>query len=281
MKHFFIITRKEEKNIDMIRRVQDHILARGGVCDYAVSPRNEEEESVAVPDGTECILTVGGDGTLIGASQMTSGSGIPLLGMNRGHLGYLCDVDEDTAIEAVDQLLDDRFEVEERMMLSGFVIDADGKKSPVNRALNDIVLSAGYGLNVIDLTVYVNGKFLYSYLCDGVIFSTPTGSTAYNLSANGPIVNPKTSVILLTPINAHTLNSRSIVLDQWDEITVEIIKRRNTTKEEAEVLFDGGHKLLLPLGGRLSVQKAEETTKMIMLSDLNFLERISQKLQAD
>ena len=281
MKRFFIITRKEEQNIDMIRQLTAWIEEGGGTVSYTVSPQDEDRGTIVVPEGTECILTVGGDGTLVGASQMTSGSGVPLIGMNRGHLGYLCEFDDDTARVAVDQLLKDEFQIEERMMLSGYVVDENGVACPANKALNDIVLTAGYGLNVLSLTVYVNGKNLYTYLCDGMIFSTPTGSTAYNLSANGPIVNPKTSVILLTPINAHTLNSRSIVLDQWDRIEVEIRKRRRTTKEEADVLFDGGHRRLLSVGGKVVVQRAEETTKIIMLSNMNFLERMSKKLQAD
>ena len=114
-----------------------------------------------------------------------------------------------------------------------------------------------------------------------MIFSTPTGSTAYNLSANGPIVDPKTNLILLTPINPHTLNSRSIVLDQEDEIAVEVGRRRSDVQETAEISFDGNHKQILQPGERLIVHKAQQKTQMIRLSEMNFLERIRSKMQAD
>ena len=279
MRKFLIITRSLDRHIDLIESIKSAIETRGGLCEVAVSPDNEDEESVFVPEGTECILTVGGDGTLIGSAQMTFGSGIPLLGVNRGHLGYLCDLNEDTIFDALERLFEDQYSVEERMMLSGHIVDADGRKQPCVQALNDIVISAGQGLNAIQLSVYVDGEYLYSYVCDGMIFSTPTGSTAYNLSANGPIVDPKTSVILLTPINPHTLNSRSIVLDPNAEIEVEVIPRRHKTPESASIAFDGGHKRILHPGEKLVVCRANATTKMIALSQISFLERMSKKLQ--
>ena len=110
-------------------------------------------------------------------------------------------------------------------------------------------------------------------------FSTPTGSTAYNLSANGPIVNPKTNLILLTPINPHTLNSRSIVLDSSDEIVVEITSRRKDITETAEVRFDGSHKMMLRPGERLTVRKAKQKTRMIQFSNISFLERIRIRMR--
>lgn len=279
MKKFLIITRSSDRHSDLIDSIKNAIELKGGQCNVAISPENEDEESVVVPEGTQCILTVGGDGTLIGSAQMTFGSGIPLLGVNRGHLGYLCDLNDDTVFSALESLFQDQYSVEERMMLTGHIVDKDGEAEPWIQALNDIVISASPGLNVIQLSAYVDGEYLYSYVCDGMIFSTPTGSTAYNLSANGPIVDPKTSVILLTPVNPHTLNSRSIVLDRHAEITVEVIPRRHKTPESACVAFDGGHKRTLHPGERLVVRRADATTKMVSLSKLSFLERMSKKLQ--
>ncbi len=234
-----------------------------------------------LPMDTQAILTVGGDGTLIDAAQKTLGMGIPLLGINRGHLGYLCDLDDDSAISAIELLMQDDFGIEERMMISGTLRNAAGEVISESYALNDIVISSKGGLNIIDLTVYVNGKYLYSYPCDGMIFSTPTGSTAYNLSANGPIVNPKTKVILLTPINPHTLNSRPIVLDQDDMLTVEIKRRHLDMDERAEIAYDGGHKIDLAASDSIMVKRTTETMKMIRLNEVNFLERIRTKLQAN
>lgn len=279
MKKFLMITRSADQNSQLLGSIKSAIETKGGQCSIAISPENEDKETVKVPEGTDCILTVGGDGTLIGSAQMTFGSGIPLLGVNRGHLGYLCDLDESSVFDALDLLLEDHYGVEERMMLTGHIVDAEGQERAPLHALNDIVISASNGLNVIQLSAKVDGEYLYSYICDGMIFSTPTGSTAYNLSANGPIVDPKTRVILLTPVNPHTLNSRSIVLDPNAEISVEVIPRRQSVQESAEVAFDGGHKRGLLPGERLVVHRAQETTKMVTLSKISFLERMSRKLQ--
>jgi NAD+ kinase len=282
MKHFFIVTRddKEEK-LALIHEIMDYIQLKGGVCGYGVNPEDDSEEELQVPKDTDVILTIGGDGTLIRAAQNIFGKNIPMIGVNRGHLGYLCDLDEASVYDGIDSMMQGDYSVEERMMLSGYVMRSDGSVSRESQALNDIVVSSAAGLQVMHVRVYVNGQYLYAYNCDGMIFSTPTGSTAYNLSAHGPIVNPKTNLILLTPINPHTLNARSIVLDPYDELVLEICSRRDEESEEAEISFDGNHKRLLRPGEKLVVHRAEETTKMIHLSDISFLDRIRTKMQAN
>lgn len=282
MKQFFIVSRDDKKEtLLLIQDMIDYIGLHGGTCSYGVNPDDALEAELVVPAETECILTVGGDGTLIRAAQNIFGKNIPMIGINRGHLGYLCDLDEESVYEGIDALLAGEYSIEERMMLTGHLVDKQGNVGGDIQALNDIVLCSSAGLQVIHVTVYVNGQYLYAYNCDGVIFSTPTGSTAYNLSANGPIVNPKTNLILLTPINPHTLNARSIVLDAYDELVLEIAARRQDTVEEAEVSFDGNHKRLLHPGEKLVVHRAKETTKMIHLKDISFLDRIRNKMQAD
>ncbi len=281
MKHFFIVTRDEKhQTISLISEIVDYIELHGGTCSYGVNPDDSLEEDLVVPEETECIITIGGDGTVIRAAQNIFGKNIPIIGLNRGHLGYLCNLDDESVYEGIDSLMSGEFSIEERMMLSGHLVDAEGNAGKDIQALNDIVLSSSAGLQVMSVTVYVNGQYLYSYNCDGIIFSTPTGSTAYNLSANGPIVNPKTNLILLTPINPHTLNARSIVLDPYDELVVEIHGRREDGVDEAEISFDGNHKRRLHPKEKLVVTRAKETTKMIHLKDISFLDRIRNKLQA-
>ena len=282
MKHFFIVAREDkEPTITLIQSIVDYIKLHGGSCSYGVNPDDSLEAELEVPGETECILTLGGDGTVIRAAQNIFGKNIPIIGINRGHLGYLCDLDEESVYEGIDALMAGDFSIEERMMVTGHLIDLEGKVGKDIQALNDIVVCSSAGLQVMQVTVYVNGQYLYAYNCDGIIFSTPTGSTAYNLSANGPIVNPQTNLILLTPINPHTLNARSIVLDPYDELVLEIGNRREDMTEEAEVSFDGNHKRLLRPGEKLVVHRAKETTKMIHLKDISFLDRIRRKLQAD
>ena len=126
--------------------------------------------------------------------------------------------------------------------------------------------------------IYVNGEYLYSIQGDGMIFATPTGSTAYNLSAFGPIVDPKTELILMTPINAHTFFSRSIVLDPDDAIELEITPRRSTTRESGHVTYDGTYPVEMDIGDRLCIRKSDTKTRMVRMSEMNFLERMRRKL---
>lgn len=282
MKHFFLVARDDKKeNLTFLKEIVDYIRLKGGECSYGVNPDDSLEAGLELPSKTEVILTVGGDGTLIRAAQNIFGKNIPLIGINRGHLGYLCDLDQETVFEAIDSMMRGDYSVEERMMLSGHVLHDDDRIGHEVQALNDIVVSSSAGLQVIHVRVYVNGQYLYAYHCDGMIFSTPTGSTAYNLSAHGPIVNPKTNLILLTPINPHTLNARSIVLDPYDEVVLELCAKDPEDYEEAEVSFDGNHKRLMHTGEKLVVHRAQETTRMIHLSDISFLDRIRTKMQAE
>ena len=166
---------------------------------------------------------------------------------------------------ALDQLLEGSYTVENRMMLSGTV-----KDFRTDVALNDIVVTRSENLHIVRLNLYVNGVYLTSYQADGLIISTPTGSTAYNLSAGGPIVEPTASLILITPICSHSLNNSSIVVSDADLVEVEIGSRRNKEEEEAIVTFDGTDIMRLRTGERVVIQKAQEVTKLIKLSKFEF-----------
>ena len=277
---FQIIASNPEYNRILVAGMKSAIETRGGVA-RTFFVENDRFDQINVEEDADCILSVGGDGTLIAVAQQTVDSKVPLLGINRGHLGYLCDLDEDTVYDAIPRLLEGKPEIEERMMLEGSIVHADGTRSAANRALNDIVVSSLNGLQVIHLSVYVGDEFLYSFNGDGMIFATPTGSTAYNLSANGPIVDPKTDVILMTPINPHTLNSRSIVIDRRDEVALELMPRRSYAKESVAVSFDGGKSEVIRAGERLVVHRASERVRMIRLSRMSFLERIRSKMVSE
>ena len=137
---------EQEKQLPFIHEIADYITTKGGQAEIGFNPDDDDVTvSLDVPKDAECILTVGGDGTMIRAAQNTFGSQVPLLGINRGHLGYLCDLDEDSVYDAIDRLFDDDYEVEERMMVSGFVVHSDGKGEEVC-ALNDIVICSARGL---------------------------------------------------------------------------------------------------------------------------------------
>lgn len=280
MRNFFIVTRTlDPRNQDLIREMEAEIRENGGTVShtlYVEDPKSSSPVRLPFPDHTQCVFSIGGDGTLVRAAQSIGEREYPLIGINHGHLGYLCELDDSTVYSSVHRLMEGDYEIESRMMLMG---NLEGNENPPLHALNDIVITAAGGLNLINLTVYINGKLLYTYNCDGMILSTPTGSTAYNLSANGPLVDPKTRVILLNPLNAHTLNSRALVLDADDELTVELGARHEDMRETATVAFDGFHRMQMERGDRIFVRRSDRVTRMIRMSKLNFLERISKKMQ--
>ena len=282
MKNFFILTKDDsDKSKGFINEIIDYIKENGGDARAHILNRQRSSEPLEVPEKTECILTVGGDGTMIRAAMRTIRSNLPILGINKGHLGYLCDLDESNYRKALKRLFADDYEIEERMLLSGRVISADGiPESGFNHALNDIVLTSRNGLQVVHIDINVNGELLSSFNGDGVIFATPTGSTAYNLSAGGPIVDPKTKLILMSPLNAHVVGQRSIVLDSSAEVRA-TVTRRNQEELSAAVAFDGSTAIELYDGESIEVVRSNETVRFIKLSQINFLDRIREKLQAD
>ncbi len=276
---FVLITKNDRAaDSDIVRQIVAHLEEGGDTAVIIPRPRDTSGERISVPDDSDFIITIGGDGTLVRAAQMTFASGVPLIGVNLGHLGFLCNLDEDDVLPAIDAIREGRYDIEERMMLQGYVKRASGEESLVENALNDIVITADDATSVLQFTVYVNGQYLYSIQGDGMIFATPTGSTAYNLSAFGPIVDPKTELILMTPINAHTLGARSIVLDPGDEVELSIISRRSSTRETGHATYDGTYPVVMSAGDRHCIKRSDKKTKMIRLSQTNFLERMRRKL---
>ena len=174
--------------------------------------------------------------------------------------------------------MEEHYAVEERMMLSGYGVK-QGEKTECKVALNDIVIHRTGALSVVNLIVSVNGEYLNTFRADGIIISTPTGSTGYNMSAGGPIVDPKAQMILLTPINAHNLNSRSIVIGAEDEVMIEIGKRRSQKDETVEVSFDGDNAVGLEVGDKFLIKKADSTARICKLNNMSFLEILRKKME--
>lgn len=277
MKHFYIIANpQKDKDLALTSEMKSYIEEYGGSCGYQL---NMEYRSEEIPDETECILVVGGDGTLLRAARDMADRNIPLIGVNTGHVGFLCELDAETVMSGLKTLMEENgYSVEQRMLLAGYLIKKDGH-SKKHMALNDIVIYRTGGLQMVDLIISVNGEYLNTYSADGIIIATPTGSTAYNMSAGGPIVDPRANLILITPICPHTLNAKSIVLGADDEIVIEVAQRRIENDEKAEVSFDGEQIGILTVGEKIVVKKAETRTGILKLSKLSFLERLGKKLQ--
>jgi NAD+ kinase len=283
MKHFFIITNSyKDENLMLTKSMKDYIETKGGICGYAVS-QGEENPAGSIlpgqlPGELDLIFVLGGDGTLIRAARDTASINVPLIGVNLGTLGYLCELEESTVYTAIDQIMEDKFVLEERMRLCGYSQKA-GRVKAEQTALNDIVIHRSGALQLVSLVVYVNGQYLNTFNGDGIILSTPTGSTGYNLSAGGPIVDPKARMILITPINCHSLNSTSIVIGAEDEVVVEIGERRSQVDEQVLVSFDGDQNSSLDAGDRIVVSQAKSDCRILKLGKLSFLEILRKKMQ--
>ncbi len=280
MKYFYLIT-NEVKDPEgfYTRKITAYLAAHGGkvVCtEHAASYPKLCKPDLAKPEVPDCILVLGGDGTLLRAARNLLNQDIPLLGINLGTLGYLAEVEIAAIEEALDKLLGDRFTREERMMLEGQVRRQDMAEQ--NYALNDIVISRCGSLQVLTFQIYVNGQFLNSYSADGMIVATPTGSTGYNMSAGGPIVEPGASLLLLTPICPHTLNTRSIVLAPDDEIRIEIPRGKDGQRQTVEASYDGSHKVRLQTDDSIVIRRADKTTGILKLNTESFLTVLHKKM---
>lgn len=270
MDKFYVITNiPKDKDLQTTNYVKKCIESHGKTCILSV---NEPE----FPEGTDCVLVLGGDGTMIRAARELRSQDVPMIGINLGTLGYLAEVEMQHIESAIAHIIHEKSMVEERMMLKGIV---SGQRE--DTALNDIVVTRLGALRVIRFNIYVNGELLNKYQADGVIISTPTGSTGYNLSAGGPIVQPTAQMIVITPICSHALNTSSIVLSADDEIVIEIGQGRDGKLEEAGVSFDGDHHIEVKTGDRIVIRKAQHTTKLLKLSKVSFLETLRKKMKGN
>ena len=269
----------KDRNLEFSKKIATYIRSKGAKAQIL-----KKGDSF---DGVEVVLVLGGDGTMIRTATMLGKENIPLVGVNLGTLGYLCELEEDTVFPAIDCLMSDDYLLETRMMLTGAQVSSKDeswdstdwiKDSDANSALNDIVLHRSNEMCVLSFHVYVNGMFLATYRADGISLSTPTGSTGYNMSAGGPIVDPKASIILLTPINAHNLNSKSIVLTADDVIEIEVGTSREEQDEKAIVSFDGDIAMVLKVNDRIRIAKADKETYICKVQNESFLEILRRKM---
>ena len=271
MKRFGILrnTDKDKKGT-FTKRLAKYLQSKGAECIISDDGSN-------IPQDVECFIVLGGDGTLLRAAKKVVDSGIPLFGINLGTLGYLAEVDRNGALKAMDCLLNDQYLIEKRMMLQGTIVH-NGEVIARDIALNDVVIVRQGHLRVVNFMNNVNDTYLNSYKADGIILSTATGSTGYSLSAGGPIVSPEAEVLLMTPLSPHTLNTRSIVFQGSDRISVEIGQGNTVGIAEANVSFDGDAYISVGTGDKIIVERAGKQTKILKISDISFLEILRKKM---
>ena len=281
MKNFFIITNlNKDKELEVTGKIKTYLEKAGAKCLLFSDDLSQESVNCTnrIPKETECILVLGGDGTMLQAARENQNYDIPMIGINMGTKGYLTEIEVNNLEEALECLLKDEFHIESRMMLSG-VIHKAGQVMPKMCALNEVAITRKGSLAVIHYNVYVNGNLLKVYNGDGIMVSTPTGSTGYNLSAGGPIASPQSELMLLTPICPHTFNTRTVILSPFDVVEIEIAHGRDGKMQEVEVNFDGNYKEILYSSDRVIIKKATETTKIVKLSEESFLEVLHSKMR--
>lgn len=277
MNNFLIIANKQKDiNLEITEQIKHHITRMGAVCNV-YDQYSRDVVSIDIPEGTQCILVIGGDGTILAAARMLVGNTIPLLGINLGTLGFLADVNLADLSKTLDLLLKDQYQVENRIMLTAEVYK-QGEKAATYIALNDFNINRFGASRVIGLKVGINGSVIDRYRADGVIVCTPTGSTGYNLSAGGPIINPTCKNFVITPICPHSLTARSIVLAKEDVVTVEVEQIRSNIKEEAIISFDGREGLSLLPGDQVKIYKSQEVTPFIKATEVSFVQILKEKL---
>ena len=283
MERFYLIANQtKDRNLTVTRQVAEYLKSHGKQCFLPGESKERSEgfhytDPSLIPEDIDCAIVLGGDGTLLQAARDMVDRQIPLLGINLGTLGYLADIDSNSTVPALDHLLDGEYELQRRMMLTGSIY-RKGRKIAEDIALNDIVIGREGRLRVVQFNNYVNGAFLNSYRADGIIVATPTGSTGYSLSAGGPVVSPEASMLLMTPLAPHTLNTRSIVFPEHDVIIVELGPARDGGTERGMAYFDGDTSVPMITGDRIEIKKSRKDTWLVKVSTISFLETLRRKM---
>lgn len=237
-------------------------------------------ESVRVVDGIdaargcELVLALGGDGTFLRAAELARPAGVPMLGVNLGHVGFLAETEPHALNDSVAAIAEGRYTVEERVTVDADIL-LDGAVASRAWALNEASLERTNRERMLEIAVAVDQRPLLRFGCDGLLCATPTGSTAYAFSAGGPIVWPNVDAILLVPNAAHALFSRPIVVAPTSLIDIDLVSRWH----EAVLSCDGRRSIPVPAGARVRVRRGEFPVKVVRLGDITFTDRLVSKFQ--
>jgi len=262
--------------VDLANLAQ-HLSAKGievWVEDSTAQHANlPEYKSLSLEDigkTADLAIVMGGDGTMLSVARSLIEADVPLVGVNRGRFGFLTDLRAEDMLAEIDRILDGNFIREPRMLLSTQVI-RQNQVVHGSYALNDVVIKSG--LRLIELEVEIDGKFVYKQRSDGLILSTPTGTTAYALSAGGPILHPNLEAISLVPICPHTLSNRPIAVNSTSKIEITLVQFN-----EAQLSMDGQSQLVLEIGDKIIVQRAEKNIFLLHPSDYCYFDMLRNKL---
>ena len=234
----------------------------------------EEVESDKLAGSVDLILVLGGDGTMIATSRMIGDLEVPVLGVNYGGLGYLAEFRIEELYAALESILSDNYRLDKRVMLAVELLRGN-ERITSNRVLNDVVINKSALARIIEIEAYLNEQLVNSFRADGLIISTPTGSTAYNLSAGGPVVFPSMNAVVITPICPFTLSNRPLVVP--DDAVIEL--RLKTDHEDVSLTLDGQVGFPLKVEDRVVIRKSPTTFNLIQPANRNYFEVLRDKLR--
>ncbi len=274
-----ILGRHEDSRVaDPMRALTEH-LTKAGIkvlasrrmkLDLLVTRMDEAD----LCEHADLVIAIGGDGTMLHASRLARESGTPILGINRGRLGFLSDVTPDEMITSVEQVLHGNYTRDTRMLLQARLVTDDGDET-IAYALNDVVLKRRETGRMVDFSTRVDGAFVNTHSGDGLIVATPTGSTAYSLSCGGPIISPQLDAVVVVPVCPHTLTDRPLVIPARQSIEVELLERDSTT---ASITVDGRAMGRIRPVDRLQISAAEQRVTLVHPPSYDFYEILRSKL---
>ncbi|MBP3232940.1 MAG: NAD(+)/NADH kinase [Eubacterium sp.] len=284
----FVIVSNELKDVGFAysRQAGELITKKG--CKVKFHEGINKEPDADLFDDADAVIVMGGDGTMLRVSHLLKGKNIPVIGINLGKVGFLTEAVADEMENVIDRLIAGDYKVEQRIMLKGRVIQnsegtvnatmSDNQDVKVSHALNDIVLARKSALRLITVEIYVNGNYFDTCEADGIMVSTPTGSTGYNLSAGGPIVKGDARLMVLTPISPFSLSRRSVIFGAEDVITMKILKKREDALSSGLCSFDGADNYDMEVGSSVEIRVSSHTFSVIKLDDASLYEILRQKI---
>lgn len=270
------VNEKKDEGFRMTKRLLGLLSNRG--VDYCVDSKISQALGGAVscdPSQVDVLFVLGGDGTMLAAARKYAQFGTKMLGFNLGRLGFLLDANIDELDAVISRVLEGDYRIEERIMLAAGISDKKGETRFKGYALNEAVLTQKAIQRIIHVDIYVNGEKADNYVCDGALVSTPTGSTAYSLSAGGPVVKPTVDVLLITPICPHSLTSNNFIISGNDRVE---LRPRLLAGQSAMLTLDGQNFVEVGEGEGVIIEKARHKARFIKLSNTSFFQRLKSKL---
>lgn len=282
-----VVHARRDDTVQAAERIISAVLAAGAVPVVAADDRPELAERLELRgvqtlgvevqlDEIELAIVLGGDGTILRAAELVRGGTAPILGINMGHVGFLAEIERDDMDDAVRRVIARDYRVEERLALAVRVLDGDDRVIYETWALNEATVEKASRERMLEVVMEIDGRPLSSFGCDGVVVASPTGSTAYNFSAGGPIVWPTVEAIAVVPLSAHALFARPLVVSPDATVAIEVLER---TSGSGILWCDGRRSHELPPGARVMVRRSSRPVRLARLHPAAFTDRLVRKFR--